>query len=201
MKYARPPKVCAMGKRLAVIGAVLLAFALGGAMLIQLAGAGATAFRVEGQVLHLSGPVNGAAAERLQRLLDENPQIAVIALGDMPGADDVVWAAQMSGLIRAAALRTELDGVVVNDAILLFLGGVARNDTGGALVLQSDALQQRMGVSVDRSIAADADRQRLIAAMLGDVAFAAFMGQMRAGSDEYRLTDADMARFGLLTAN
>ena len=63
---------------------------LGGAALVQLAGSGATAFRLEGQVLHLSGPVNGAAADRLQRMMEENPQITVIALGDMPGADDVV---------------------------------------------------------------------------------------------------------------
>jgi hypothetical protein len=190
-----------MGKRLAIIGAVVLAFVLGGAALIQLAGSGATAFRLEGQVLHLSGPVNGAAADRLQRMMEENPQIAVIALGDMPGADDVVWAAQMAGLIRSAGLQTQIEGAVVNDAILLFLGGAERRRAGGALVLQSDALQQRNGVSVDRSIAADADRQRLVAGMLGGTQFADFMRQMRATRDEYLLTDADMARFGLVTAN
>ncbi|WP_439137346.1 hypothetical protein [Roseicyclus sp.] len=186
---------------MAIIGAVVLAFVLGGAGLIQLAGSGATAFRLEGQVLHLSGPVNGAAADRLQRMLEESPQITVIALGDMAGADDVVWAAQMAGLIRAAGLQAEARGDVVNDAILLFLGGAERRLAGGALVLQSDAMQRRMGVDVDRSIAADADRQRLVTTMLGDAGFADFMKATRAMRDEYRLSDADLARFGLLVTN
>ena len=62
-------------------------------------------------------------------------------------------------------------------------------------------MQRRMGVGVDGSIAADADRQRLVTTMLGDVQFADFMRQIRATREEYQLTDADMARFGLLTAN
>ena len=98
-------------------------------------------------------------------------------------------------------MQTQIQGAVVNDAILLFLGGAERRRAGGALVLQSDALQQRNGVSVDRSIAADADRQRLVAGMLGGTQFADFMRQMRATRDEYLLTDADMVRFGLVTAN
>ena len=48
---------------------------------------------------------------------------------------------------------------------------------------------------------ADADPQRLVTTMLGDVLFADFMRQIRATREEYQLTDADMARFGLLTAN
>ena len=190
-----------MGRRLAIIGAVVLAFVLGGAALMQLARSGAMAFRLEGQVLHLSGPVNGAAADRLQRMMEENPQITVIALGYMPGADDVIWAAQMGGLIRSAGLHTQIQGAVVNHAILLFLGGAERRQAGGMLVLQSDTMQRRMGVGVDGSIAADADQQRLVATMLGDVQFADFMRQIRATREEYQLTDADMARFGLLTVN
>ena len=119
-----------MGRRLAIIGAVVLAFVLGGAALVQLAGSGATAFRLEGQVLHLSGPVNGAAADRLQRMMEENPQITVIALGDMPGADDVVWAAQMGGLIRAAGVAHADSGCRRQRCDLAFLGR-GRAQAGG----------------------------------------------------------------------
>ena len=188
-----------MARRLAIIAGVVVAFVLGGAGLIQLAGSGATAFRLEGPVLHLSGPLSGAAADRLERMLEENPAVEILALGEMPGADDVVWAAQMAQLIRAAGLATEARGLVANDAILLFLGGAERRLAGGALVMRSDAMQQRTGVGIDRSIAADADRRRVVATMLGDAAFADFMKETRALRDDYRLSDVDLARFGLMT--
>jgi hypothetical protein len=35
--------------------------------------------------------------------------------------------------------------------------------------------------------------------MLGDAAFADFMKETRALRDDYRLSDADLARFGLMT--
>ncbi len=188
-----------MAKRLGIIAAVLLAVGLGGFALIRLAGAGATEFRLEGQVLHMSGPVSGAAADRLQRFLEENPNLAVLALGDMPGADSVMWAAGMGRLVRAAGLETRADGVVVNDAILLFLGGVTRQVAGGALVLHSDAMQRRAGVATDSSLSAQADREKFATAMLGEDGFAQFMAQMRASRDRHALTADDKARFSLTT--
>jgi hypothetical protein len=170
---------------------------LGGLGLVRLAGAGATEFRLDGDVLHLSGPISGAAADRLQRVLAENPGLRVMALGDMPGADDVVWVAGMGRLIRDAGLETRITGDVVNDAILLYLGGPVRSVDGGRIVLYSDAVQARRGVAVDASAAAQADRDRYVAAMLGDGAFAEFMASMRAQHDIYVMTAADIARFGL----
>lgn len=198
MMCAPWPKALGVGKRLAILLAVLLAVGLGGFALIRLAGAGATEFRVEGPVLHMSGPVSGAAADRLQRLLEENPSLSVLALGDMPGADSVMWATGMGRLIRAAGLETRAEGVVVNDALLLFLGGATREIAGGQLVLQSDAMQRRAGVAVDSSFAAQAEREKFIAAMLGSAAFASAMAQTRAQRDSYVLTADDMLRHGLL---
>jgi hypothetical protein len=188
-----------MAKRLGIITTVVLALGLGTFGLIRLAGAGATEFRLEGDVLHIAGPLSGAAADRLQRFLEENPGLAVVALGDMPGADDVVWAAGMGRLIRSAELATRAEGQVVNDAILLYLGGATRQIAGGALVLHSDAIQRQRGVAVDASVAAEADRQRFVAAMLGDAAFADFMAQTRAARDIYEMSAEDIARFGLQT--
>lgn len=79
-----------MGRRFGILAAILLAVGLGGFALIRLAGAGATEFRLDGQVLHMSGPVTGAAADRLQRFLEDTPGLTVLALGDMPGADSVM---------------------------------------------------------------------------------------------------------------
>jgi hypothetical protein len=190
-----------MFRKLGIAAAVVLVFVAGGFALIRLAGAGATEFRLDGPVLHISGPVTGASAERLQRLLEQNPGIEVVSLGAIPGADDVSWVAGMGRLIRAAGLETRVVGPVVNDGIFLFLGGTVRSVDGGSLILQSDAVQRQAGVATDASVAADADRQGFVAAMLGGAEFADFMAETRAAQDTYVLTGDDIARFGLETAN
>jgi hypothetical protein len=190
-----------MLKRLAVAIAVILALGAGGFALVRMMDAGATAFRVEGPVLHMSGPISGAAADRLDRLLEENPAVTVLALGDIPGADDVNWVTGMGRLIRGAGLETRVEGTVVNDAIFLFLGGTTRSIAQGQLVLQSDTLQGQLGVAVDESTAAEADRLRFVEAMLGEAGFSEFMAETRASRDQYVLTGDDIARFGLVTSN
>lgn len=186
-----------MLKRLGIALAVVLALGAGGAGLVRMMDQGATSFRVEGSVLHMSGPISGAAADRLDRLLEENDALTALALGDIPGADDVNWVTGMGRLIRAAGLETRVEGQVVNDAIFLFLGGASRSMTGGALVLQSDAAQRQAGVAVDQSTAAEGDRLRYVEAVLGSADFANFMAETRAAQDDYILTEADIARFGL----
>lgn len=191
-----------MLKRLAIALGIVLALGAGGAVLVRMMDTGATAFRVEGAVLHLSGPVSGAAADRLDRLLEENPGVTVLALGDIPGADDANWVTSMGRLIRGAGLATRVEGTVVNDAIFLFLGGTERSIAeGGALVLQSDALQRRQGVAVDRSTAAEADRERFVGTMLGTDDFARFMAERRASQELHRLSGDEITRFGLTTGN
>ncbi|WP_416915668.1 MAG: hypothetical protein ACMUJJ_01240 [Roseicyclus sp.] len=186
-----------MLKRLGLALGVVLALGAGGVVLVRMMDTGATAFRVEGSVLHMSGPVSGAAADRLDRLLEENTGLTVLALGDIPGADDVNWVTGMGRLIRSAGLETRVEGQVVNDAIFLFLGGATRSMAGGALVLQSDAAQRQAGVAVDQSTAAEGDRLRYVEAVLGAPDFADFMSETRASGAQYILTEADIARFGL----
>jgi hypothetical protein len=147
----------------------------------------------------MSGPVSGAAADRLQRLLEENPNLTVLALGDMPGADSVMWVTGMGRLIRAAGLETRAEGVIVNDALLLFLGGATRQIAGGQLILHSDAIQRRAGVAVDSSFSAQAEREKFMTALLGSDEFARFMAETRGSRDTYELSAADIARFGLQT--
>lgn len=190
-----------MLKRLGIALAVVLALGAGGAVLVRMMDQGATAFSVEGAVLRISGPISGAAADRLDRLLEENPGLTTLALGDIPGADDVNWVTGMGRLIRAQGLATRIEGVVVNDAIFLFLGGVTRSMAGGALVLQGDSVQRQAGVAVDQSTAAEGDRQRFVEAVLGAPDFAAFMAETRAAQGQYILTEADIARYGLTTTN
>lgn len=190
-----------MLKRLGIVAAVVLAVVAGGAGLVRMMDAGATEFRVEGPVIRISGPISGAAADRLQRLLEQTPGLETVALGDVPGADDVAWAVQMGGMIRAVGLETRAEGRIANDAILLFVGGTQRRMAGGVLALHSDTVQRELGVAVDESTAAEADRIRFVEAMLGDAGFAEFMAETRAVRDTYELTGDDLVRFGLTTAN
>lgn len=190
-----------MLKRLAMALAVIVALGAGGFGLVRMMDTGATVFRVEGEVLHVSGPISGAAADRMDRLLEENPGVLVLALGDIPGADDVNWVTGMGRLIRNEGLETRLEGTVVNDAVFLFLGGVERRIGGGRLILLGDDLQRRAGVAVDASTAAEGDRVRFVEAALGGPDFASFMAETRAAGGSYTLTVEDIARFGLTTGN
>ena len=185
-----------MLRRLAILLGVVAALAAGGAALIGLAERGATEFRVEGTTLTVSGPVSGAATERLERLLEQTPGLERVVLGDLPGTDDLSWLAGMGYLIRRAGLATVAEGEIVNDAILLFIAGERRVMDGGRLVLRSDAAARRMGQPVDDSPSTRAERVRYLQRMLGDDAWADFAAEMRASQDEHVMTDAELRRFG-----
>lgn len=187
-----------MLRRLAILAGVVLALGAGGAALIRLAESGATEFRVEGDTLTISGPVSGAATERLERLLEQTRGLERVVLGDLPGTDDLSWLVGMGYLIRGAGLETVAEGEIVNDAILLFAAGERRVMGEGRLVLRSDAMARRLGQPVDRRPSAPAERARYLERILGDGALAAFEAEMRGSRDEHVLTDEEMRRFGLL---
>jgi hypothetical protein len=187
-----------MLRRFAILLGVVVALGAGGAVLIQLAENGATEFAVDGDTLTISGPVSGAATERLERLLEQTPGLDRVVLGDLPGTDDLSWLVGMGYLILGAGLETVADGEIVNDAILLFAAGESRVMGEGRLVLRSDALARRLGQPVDRRASAPAERVRYLERVLGDAGFARFEAEMRASRDEHVMTGDEMRRFGLL---
>lgn len=187
-----------MARRLGILAGILLALVVGGAGLIRFAGAGAMEFRVAGAELYMTGPVSGAAADRLERLLEANPDVQVVVLGDVPGADDAGWLVQMGLMIRARALDTRAEGALVNDGILLFAAGETRTLGAGTLVLHSEAVARNLGQPLDRRAAAEAERARYLEQMLGDAAFADFAAALRAERDQHVMTAAEIARFGLV---
>jgi hypothetical protein len=188
-----------MLRRLAILAGVVLALGAGGAALIRLAESGATEFRVEGDTLTVSGPISGAATERLERLLEQTDGLQRVRLGDLPGTDDVTWLVGMGALIRGAGLATLAEGEIVNDAILLFAAGEPRIMGAGTLVLRSEATARRMGQPFDRRPSAQAERARFLDRALGSPELAGFMDEMQTGLDTYTLTAGDIARFGLAT--
>lgn len=196
---ARRRRRCWVARRFLIALAVLAAFGLGGTGLVRMMGASATEFQVEGSVLRLSGPISGAASDRLERVLEQTPGLRTLSIGDTPGADDVSWLLGMAHMISAAGLSTRADGAVVNDAILLFLAGAEREIGTGGFHLHSDAVLRDLGAPQDRSASASAERADLVTRILGSAEFAIFMAQTRAENDQYALTEADILRFGLVT--
>jgi len=188
-----------MARRLAIVGVLVVALVLGGASLIRLAEGGATRFDVDGTTLTMSGPITGASAERLQVLLEETPGLERVVLGDMPGTDDVTWLIQMGVLIRQAGLETRAEGMLVNDAILLFAAGESRVMGAGELAFLSDGAVRAAGAPLDRNPVAETERGSFLERMLGDGTLAEFGTGMRESRDRYTLTEADKRRFGLLS--
>ncbi|MEM1273884.1 MAG: hypothetical protein AAGF88_08705 [Pseudomonadota bacterium] len=186
-----------MARRLLLVAAICAAMGLGGAGLIRMMGAAATEFRIDGDRLVLSGPLTGAATDRLERFLQQNPNLTHVVLADTPGAHDLGWLLGMADLIAAHGLATEARGSVGNDAILLFLAGQPRVISGGALFFYDDGEARRRGAPWDCDPASAAERLDFITATLGDDTFAAFYDQTRRAQPAYQLTADDIQRFGL----
>jgi hypothetical protein len=189
-----------VARRLLIAGGVVAALLLGGAGLIRLAGAGATEFAVEGEVLRISGPVTGAATDRFERLLEQNPQLETVVLGDMPGTDDVGWLVSIGYLLRGAGLDTRVEGKVYNDAILIFAAGVRREIAGGSLSLVPPAVAAERGWPFDRRPVAQAERRAYLGAMLPEADAAGFFEAALAGTEVRQLSGAEAAGLGLIDA-
>jgi len=188
-------------RRLLIFAAILVAMLAGGGALIRFAGAGATEFRVTGPEMFIAGPISGAAADRIERLLDEHPELEAVVLGDIPGADDTGWLVQMGYLIRGRGLATRAIGDLNNDAILLFAAGVDREVQGGNLVITGADVARSRGWPYDDSSAARVERGAYARVMLGDAAFVEFAETLRETEDVHIITNHDQLRFGLVTPN
>ena len=154
---------------------------------------------VEGDTLTISGPVSGAATERLERLLEQTPGLSRVVLGDLPGTDDLSWLVGMGYLIRNAGLETVAEGEIVNDAILLVLPRASAGDgRGPAGACARTRWRGGWARPVDRRPSATAERARYLERVLGDAALAEFEAEMRGSRDEHVMSGDEMRRFGLL---
>jgi hypothetical protein len=185
-------------RRLILWLGVLAVAVAGTAGLVRLAETGGTVFRVEGEVLHMAGPVTGAAADRLERTLEQNPGLRLLVLGDIPGGDDTTWLIGMASLIRQAGLATRADGEVVNDGILLFAAGVTREIGAGRLVLTDAGTARMGGLPFDTRPAAAQERARYSERMLGSAALAELMARHHGGAGRHVLTEGELAETGLI---
>ncbi len=185
---------------LAYLLAVLVAVGGGGYALIQFASADAAAFRVDGPRLHVSGNLTLLSTERIDILIEENPNLTTVVLGEIDRASDPVALIQKGGLIRSLGLNTAVgpDVALGGDAVYLFLGGVERRLADGATLVVSD---WQSDVGPASALAADhpahTQRRGHVIAMLGDGAFYDFAIAAAPIGGAYVVTDRDLETFGL----
>lgn len=190
-----------MARRLLILAAVILAAVLGGTGLIRFAGTSATEFSVNGSELRMSGVITGAATERFERLIAQNPGLETLVLGDMPGTDDLSWLIAIGIMAEAAGLGTRAEGVVVNDAALLWLAGSARSVEGGTLVFSNVETAAAEGWPFDTRQVAAAERRTAFVNVVGDGhPLLAEIDAARASGQVMALNAEDLAGLGLLTA-
>jgi hypothetical protein len=172
------------------------------AVLLWMATAGAASFRVDGDRLIVSGQLTLMSTERIDTLIEQHPDIAVLVLEDIADASDATAMLQKGALIRSLGMNTAVaPGVTLSgDAVYLFLGGVERRLGSGARIVVSDwqtPLGPASALSMDHP--AHAERRGYVAGMLGDAAFYDFMIGVAPVGGGHRLSDAELQDFGLVT--
>lgn len=178
--------------------------ALGGltAVLLWMVTAGSASFRIEGERLLVSGNLTLISTERIDTLVEENPDLSIVVLGEIDPASDATALLQKGALIRSLGLSTQVaPGVTVSGpALYLFLGGVERSLSEDAAIAVSD-WQSTLGPAsaLPPEHPAHDERRLFIAQTLGDEALYAFsLGAAPVGG-AHVLSAAELAEFGVLT--
>jgi len=180
----------------------ILALAGGTGALLWLLTAGAASFQIEGDRLHVAGTLTLASTERIDTLVEQNPGLTTLVLGEIGADSDATALLQKGGLIRSLGLSTEVaDGVTISGpAVYLFLGGAERRLGDGAQIDVSD-WQTNVGpaAALPLNHPAHAERRGYVARMLGAPDFYEFMIAAAPVGGAHRVSDNEIAQFGLVT--
>ena len=185
-------------KQLALVAAVMVC---GGGVFENLSST--LRMQVEGQVVRLDGLINSRAYRQFRRLLDANPQVVRVQLGEIEGSSDDEKVVDMGYLIRDRGLATYLgaDAEVYSGGVDLFLAGVARTIAKGAVigVHEWQDGRGRSGRDFPRGSGQHEPTRTYIADMLGSDAFYWFTLQAAPFDEIYVMNRSEMIRFGLIT--
>jgi len=169
--------------------------------LLWLTTANAAQFQVDGYRLTVSGQLTLASTERIDRLLEEFPELSTLVLGEIAPESDPTSMLQKGLLIRGAQLSTEVaDGVTLaGDAVYLFLAGVGRELGDGAGIVVTD-WQTQVGPAslLAEDHPAHQERRDYVQRMVGSADF--YWATLDAGADGRALSLDELRAFGVLTA-
>ena len=111
-------------------------------------------FHVDGEIAVMTGNLTRNAPHKVQRLIDNHPEVKWIELLDCPGSMDDIAALEASRMVRDAGLNTRVprDGEIASGAVDFFIAGVSREVSGPARVgVHSWSDGRREGADVPRS--------------------------------------------------
>jgi hypothetical protein len=170
--------------------------------LLWLTTATAARFEMDGDRLHVSGHLTLASTERLDRLIEQNGDLAVLVLGEVSAAGDVTALLQKGSLVRAAGLSTEVaPGVTVGgDGVYLFLAGIDRRLRDGASLALTDWQTTNGPASeLPRDHPAHAERLDYVTRMLGAEDFYWFMLE-KGATGPHSITPEEARALNVVTA-
>lgn len=161
-----------------------------------------TTIEVDGPVMYLSGVITTLTPANVEAALAANPQVTTVVPVDMDGSLDEAADHRIGYFIRGHGLNTHLAArsEIYSGAVSVFLGGNRRTIERGAVVgvhswadgfgegssYSQDAWEHEAGVTYARD-------------MLGSDAFYWFTLQAAPSDGIHVMTDAEIARFGLVT--
>ena len=99
-------------------------------------GGGNLQFDVEGNQAFVSGDLGTNSPARVRKFLDENPEVTVLVLEDIPGSSDDEANLAAARMVRAAGLDTVVPsyGEIYSGGVDFFLAGVRRTAEPGAVL-------------------------------------------------------------------
>jgi len=159
--------------------------------------------QVDGEVLRLDGLINTRALRQFVTVLDDNPGLAVVELGEIEGSidDDVV--AEMGYTLRDRGLDTRVtaSSEVYSGGVDLFLAGVNRVASPGA-VLGVHSWGSGLGTTArdfPRGSKQHEPTRGYTEDMLGSDAFYWFTIEAAAFDDIHVMTRGEMIKYGVVT--
>lgn len=158
--------------------------------------------QVQGQALRLDGTINSRALRQFLVVLDDNPALIEVILGQIDGSldDDVV--AEMGYTLRERGLATRMlpSSEVFSGGVDLFLAGVQRTVPAGAVVGVHE-WQSSFGSARDYARGSNQHEptRGYIEDMLGSDAFYWFTIEAAPFDDVHVMTRSEMIKYGVVT--
>lgn len=174
-----------------------------GGLLAVLSTAPHSTVTVDGDRVLLSGTIVSRTPGQVARAVARHPEVEVLEQTQVWGSVDSFALDRLGRSVRRAGLATHLGpgAEVYSGGAVLFLAGADRTMEDGA-VIGVHAWRDPNGVATDfpRGSALHDPERSFVEDMLGSDAFYWFYINAAPPSDMHVMTDAEIARFGLLTA-
>jgi len=162
-----------------------------------------TEYRILGENMFLKGEFNTRTPQKIRSALLENPQVNTLVLTQMPGSLDDDSLYPFASWIRAQGYNTHLEksSEISSGAVDLFLAGVERTmDKGARLGVHSWSDGEKEATDYPRDHSEHTKYINYTVAMLGSDAFYWFTIEAAPADGLHWMTQAEIERFGILTA-